>query len=237
MRIRRLEHNKNKSCRKAFSSRNASAGFASIADIKVWCHKLPMTEVLGLPKDEPHKELLDYLSDFAGGTIWMQEWTVPNGWAPLGYSIVTTAPTEKLEFWTYATVGCWQAEKACHWRSEFVLATADERPEHGELLKMAAFFQLDPKFGIELGSVLDIGHPWIAGSACTHLLASPPYPFAFGEHLECLHVSPCTRFIWLLPITFEEAAFANKEGTEKLEALFRHEAIDFLDPYRASVVG
>lgn len=197
---------------------------------------MAMTEVLGLPKDEPHKALLDHLSAFAGGSIWMQNWTVPNGWAPLGYSIVTIEPTESADFWTYATAGCWQAEKACHWRSEFLLTASDERPEHEHLLKLAAFFQLDPKLSIEFGNVLDIGHPWIAGSTCTHLLASPPYPFAFGEHFECFHVSPCTRFIWLLPITREEASFAKKEGAEKLEALFEHAAIDFLDPFRASVV-
>jgi hypothetical protein len=195
-----------------------------------------MTEALGVPTDEPHKALLDHLSDFAGGTIWMQEWTVPNGWAPLGYAIVTTAPTKKSDFWTYATAGCWQAEKACHWRSEFLLVAADKRPEHEELLKIAGFFQLDPNLSVEIGNVLDIGHPWIAGSSCTHLLALPPYPFAFGEHFESLDVTPCTRYIWLLPITPEEAAFANQEGAEKLEAVLQRGAIDFLDPLRASIV-
>ncbi len=48
---------------------------------------------------------------------------------------------------------------------------------------------------------------------------------------------PCDCFIWLLPITREEAAFAKREGAENLGALFGHPAIDFLDPFRASIRG
>ncbi|WP_309603233.1 suppressor of fused domain protein [Sphingomonas sp.] len=196
-----------------------------------------MTGILGEPKDEPHKALFDHLSAFSGGVIDVQDWSESNGRAPLGWSLVTMPPSANIPFWTYATAGCWQAEKTCHWRSELVLATADNRPEHEQLLKMAAFFQLDPHLSIEPDKVLDIGHPWVEGSACTHLLASLPPPFAFGEYFEWPHVSPCTRYIWLMPITPAEADFANEQGVGQLEFLFEKAAIDFTDPHRLPVVG
>lgn len=194
-----------------------------------------MRDVLGTTKNNPHVGLLDHLTAFAGGDLEVQDWQVPNGWAPHGLSIASMRPTEHLPFWTLATAGCWQAAKSCHWRSEFVLAAFDERDEHVELLKMAAFFQFNPQFSIEPGKVLDIGRPWVVGSECTHLLASLPYPF--GGYFEWPDVDPCTRFIWLLPITTGEAAIAQNEGVENLERLFDAARISFADPQRASVVA
>ena len=193
-----------------------------------------MTHVAGSLGDNPHAELVEHLRAFGGGAITVQEWSVPNGWAPNGLSIVAVAPTERRPWWIFATVGCWQATKDCHWRTEFFLAAPANRAEHIEMIKMAAFFHLDPSHSIWPGKVLEIGQPWLTGSACTHLLAALPYPL--GSNFEWPDVTPCTRFLWLLPITEKEAALANREDVESLEQLFDAAAIDFADPFRASVV-
>jgi len=44
------------------------------------------------------------------------------------------------------------------------------------------------------------------------------------------------RFLWLLPITAGEAAFARTRGVDALEDLFERERIDTLDVQRRSVV-
>ena len=185
-------------------------------------------------KRDPRSQLIKHISAFGGTSIAVQDWVVPNGWAPDGVSIIVVEPSEQYPWWSFATAGCWQAVKNDHHRSEFILTANDGRSEHVEHLKMAAFLHVNPKFSISLGKVLDVGQAWLEGSACTHLLASLPYPF--GPYFEYPDLRPCTRFIWLLPITAPEAALARTEGVETLEELFDEAEIVFADPLRASVV-
>lgn len=194
-----------------------------------------MTSAVALSDESARAALIEHLRAFGGGAVTLEDWTVPNGWATGSLTVVTIAPSKKQPWWTFATVGCWQAEKECHHRTEFILAATEMRPEHIELLKMAAFYHLDPDHSVSLAKVLNIGAPWVRGSACTSLLASLPYPF--GPYFEWPDVEPCTRFVWLLPITAPEAAFAEREDVERLERIFDETGIAFADPYRASVVA
>ena len=193
-----------------------------------------MADVVEGRDANPRAALIDHLRAFGGGTVTAQRWSVPHGWAPDGLSIAIMEPSKQYPWCNYATVGCWQAQKDCHFRSEFILSAKESRTENIQLIKMAAFFHLDPHYSIPLGKVLDVGHPWVDGSACTHLLASLPYPF--GPYFEYPDVNPCTRYVWLVPITSKEAALADYEGVEALEQLFDANGIDFANPFRTSVV-
>jgi hypothetical protein len=195
-------------------------------------HRPRMVEAEGA--NNTRSELIEHLRAF-GGSVSIEDWTVPNGWAPEGLSIVTMEPSKQYPWWNFATVGCWQAQKDCHYRTEFILSATEKRAEHVELLKMAAHLHLDPAYSVSVGKVLNIGVPWVDGSACTSLLASLPYPF--GPYFEWPDVKPCTRFLWLLPITGKEAALAERESVESLEHLFETAGVAFADPYRASVVA
>ena len=100
---------------------------------------------------------------------------------------------------------------------------------------MLANFHADERFKVDVGTVLNIGSPWIDDSNCNHLLISVPYPY--GPKLEWLNLKDvCVRFLWALPITEREAAFADLHGPEALEQKFDAVKLDYLDISRPSVV-
>ena len=80
---------------------------------------------------------------------------------------------------------------------------------------------------------MEIGEPWIEGSACDHILVSLPYPYGpMFEEVPGTHV----RYRWLLPITAREAAYACEFGVDELERHFESAEIDFANPARSSAV-
>jgi hypothetical protein len=110
-----------------------------------------------------------------------------------------------------------------------------EERQHVETLTMLANFHADERYRLDVGSIVSIGNPWMHGSKCDHLLVSVPYPY--GPKLEWLklpHV--CVRFLWALPITQREAAYADLNGHEALEQEFDAAKLDYLNPLRSSVV-
>lgn len=117
---------------------------------------------------------------------------------------------------------------------EFLLhAPAADDPVHVETLTMAAYYHAtggDHTLG--LGHTVPIGRPWVAGSACDHLLVSLPYPW--GPELEA---GGPVRMLWLLPITAAEKAFRHAEGLEALEQRLEDAAIIATDPHRRSVAA
>ncbi len=73
------------------------------------------------------------------------------------------------------------------------------------------------------------------GSKCDHLLISIPYPY--GPKLEWLKLEDtCVRFLWALPITGREAAFAELNGYQALEEKFEASKVNYQDIPRSSVV-
>src|SRR5437763_16773349 len=100
---------------------------------------------------------------------------------------------------------------------------------------MLATFHADKRLRLDLGSIVSIGDPWMPGSICDHLLISIPYPY--GPKLEWLRLPEiCVRFLWVLPITSREAAFVELNGLEPLEQKFDAATLDYLNPFRASVI-
>ena len=138
------------------------------------------------------------------------------------------------EPWVYVSRGVWEVEGDGE-RIELVLQAPDDDPIHVETIAMAANFHADPRHRLHPGKILDIGRPWIAGASCDNLLVSLPY--VLGPQFEYLRVSDMTiRFLWLLPITASEAAYARARGVAALEDVFERSAFDTLDPSRRSVV-
>lgn len=135
----------------------------------------------------------------------------------------------------YVTSGCFSTEPAEHLRHEFFLLSIDHNDRHVETLAMVANFHADERYRLDVGRTIAIGGPWIEHSGCDHLLVSLPYPY--GPRLERLQLSDmCVRFLWLMPITAREAAFAELNGAEALEQKFDLAKTNYLDARRASVV-
>lgn len=135
----------------------------------------------------------------------------------------------------YVTHGCFVIEPIQHIKHEFFLISPVEERRHVETLTMLANFHADKRYRLDVGSVVSIGDRWMPGSKCDHLLISIPYPY--GPKLEWLKLPDiCVRFLWALPITPQEAAFAELKGLEALEQKFDAAKLDYMNPGRASVI-
>jgi hypothetical protein len=139
------------------------------------------------------------------------------------------------EPWVYVTTGAWDARKPDKHGFEFFLQSPEEDPIHVETLAMVANFHADPKYGVGLGDVIEIGRPWMDESLCDRLLVSLPYPY--GPDFEhCVIGDHHIRFLWLLPISASEAQYLRANGQEALERKFEEAGINAVDPRRVSVV-
>jgi hypothetical protein len=154
-----------------------------------------------------------------------------------GFRVHAIAPGPRgSNAWTYVTAGCWQAAHQDGHGLEFVLATRGFTMHAVELLARNAYFHAGPEDQrLDLGHTVNLGEPWLPGSACDHGLISLPYPW--GPELErCDWVGGHARLLWLLPITEAERDFKVEHGLEALENRFQAARLDFLNPDRASVV-
>ena len=134
----------------------------------------------------------------------------------------------------YASIGASLVLNELGEHLEFILLTRKEEDSAVELLAMVANLHADPRYRQKLGSTMNIGRPWLPGSACDRLLVSLPYPF--GPALELCRVDGhVVRFLWLVPITPDEEYFLQREGQEALEQKFEEGGMDAIDPLRESV--
>ncbi|MCI0423800.1 MAG: suppressor of fused domain protein [Acidobacteria bacterium] len=151
-----------------------------------------------------------------------------------GFCVLRLKPTDKTEPWVYCTLGSFLAGTTEHVKHEFFLLSPAEDQTHVETLTMLANFHADDRYRLTVGSVVNIGGPWLDESDCDHLLISLPYPF--GPKLEWLKTGGfCVQFLWALPITAREAAFSELNGSEALEQRFDAAGINYLDPKRPSL--
>jgi hypothetical protein len=165
------------------------------------------------------------------------EWAVrPISATIPGFVVSRVAPSSETEAWVYVSNGASQVFTGSEQpRLEFLIMSPIDDPIHVETLAMVSNFHADPKYSVHLGKIIQIGRSWMDGSVSDHLLVSLPYPF--GPELEvCRYDRGVIRFLWLLPITASEAAFARAHGYEALESRFEDSGIDAIDLHRASVV-
>jgi hypothetical protein len=185
--------------------------------------------------DETYAGLRAHLrSFFAGHDCTETVWTVGPG-ADIfpRLRISQFAPGPKAALWVYVTIGAWEAGWQGELNLEFLIAAPREDLRHVELATMTACYHRSHHLG--LGHTVPLGEPWLAGSACDHLLISLPYPF--GSELEnCCLKSRHLQILWMLPITRAERDFKVEHGLEALEQKFDEAKLEYWDPARASVV-
>jgi hypothetical protein len=118
---------------------------------------------------------------------------------------------------------------------EFFLVSREPDDAAARLLAMVAQLHGDPRYPLSLGQVIEIGHPWLAGASCDHLLVCLPGPF--GDDFEWLSTRERTvRFVWLLPVTRAEAGLARAQGLGPLQEKLGASGVDVAARSRDSVV-
>ena len=151
------------------------------------------------------------------------------------FFVIRIEPKSSDEPWLYITHGAWTVESGKNYKREFFLMCPFENPRHIETLAMLASFYVDSKYDLDVGSSVNIGRGWLENSNYDRLLVSLPYPY--GSSLEICKLSNITvKYLWLLPINFEEDSYLKKYGLEALEQKFDEAEIDFLNYNRPSVV-
>lgn len=154
-------------------------------------------------------------------------------WRELRVVELSKLPKHPEQF-VYATLGASKLTGA-HPALEFVLCCHTSSEQHVETLTLLSWFYYNPDHPLRVGSIVKIGRPWVLGSVCDRLLLSLPYPF--GPEFEWMQIGQtCVRFMWAVPITPTEAAYAVGNGTEALEQLFERANLNYLDPVRRTVV-
>jgi suppressor of fused protein SUFU len=118
---------------------------------------------------------------------------------------------------------------------EFFIMSPVESPRHVETLAMVAHYHSFPQHRLSHGSVLDVGRPWLEGSANRHLLVSWPYSLDRSVAIWEAGEKEIT-YLWLVPISGEEARFAKEVGIEALEERLEGSEANLLDPSRVSTV-
>lgn len=177
-------------------------------------------------------------------TIWPGRVLEPFVWAlgPVnrsmpGFQVLRIAPAVSSDPWVYISCGAWRVGTRSGVRSEFFLLSPFESPSHVETLAMLANFHFNDSREVPVGSVVDIGRSWMDGASCDHLLVSMPYPIdSRFESLSLMDGRLVIRFLWLMPITRDEAVYARSDGVEALERRFELVGVDYLKRSRRSVV-
>lgn len=171
---------------------------------------------------------------FTGHDITNHKWLLgPVPDAMPDFQVLCAGPGPRIGCWTYLSLG---ASTICHDQTgllEFFVIAPSEDQRHVELVTMVAWYHKTKALG--WGHTVPIGHPWLPGSLCNHLLISKPYPF--GPELEmCNFNHGHVHVLWLLPITSAERDFKVKHDLEALEQRFDEAAIEFWEASRKSVV-
>lgn len=154
-----------------------------------------------------------------------------------GFEVCQISPVEPSDPWVYMSCGASSVVSGVDFPLEFLITSPQATGQHIETLTMVAYLHSDPRYRLKLGSIIEIGRPWLGSSGFMNLLVSLPYPF--GPSVEWLlrdNDLPDIRVLWLLPISDAERDFARAKGVESLERRFDAAAIDAIDPKRPSVV-
>ena len=148
------------------------------------------------------------------------------------FRILKFNPTQKRNFWTYATCGMSEHDKT-QGLELFIFAPTENDFIIKLLIAVADYHASGSHLG--LGHTINFGCPWYYKSRCDHGLISLPY--LDGTTLEWLKIENRTiRFLWLIPITVEEVEYKKKNGLDSLENIFESTSFNYIDPYRKSVV-
>jgi hypothetical protein len=151
---------------------------------------------------------------------------------PQGFHVLEFSPTDRHDFWIYATCGMSLDSDDAPLEVHVFSQSPDE--ENVELLTTLAHFHRTAA-RLDIGHHVKIGRPWTPGSQCDRGYLSLPY--LDGPNLEWLRGSPIdVRNLWFVPITPDESVYMHSHGIEALEALFEESNFNYADPGRPSVI-
>lgn len=154
----------------------------------------------------------------------------PTSGLPNDFHVLEFAPRTERRMWTYAT--CGMSNSAQSSNIELHLFSPLRSELHVELLFAICHFHCTAS-PLDVGHTINFGRTWLPNSSCSYGLISLPY--LDGPALEFMRESE-VRFLWLLPITESERIFKASKGIEELEARFDDVSVNYLDPFRPSVV-
>lgn len=149
-----------------------------------------------------------------------------------GFRVRCIAPRDASEPWVYVSLGASVVGGGSH---EFALLSPVEFRRHVETLTMLAHWQAAGR-AADVGSVLELGWPWMEGSEAEYLLITPlyAYPPEYGTFRDG---DQEVDILWVVPVHESEVAYMRRRGMEKLEERFEKQGVNLLDPRRGSVVG
>lgn len=150
------------------------------------------------------------------------------------FVVCKISPSQDNKSWIYISIGASKFinEKGEH--LEFVLVAPYDSPEHIETLAMVANYHSDPKFRLELGSVVAIGRGWVENSKCDHLMLD--LPFFKGPELEVVNINKhAVRILWLVPISKSEYGYLETYGKQALEDELERNRVRVTDPFRKTL--
>ncbi len=140
-------------------------------------------------------------------------------------AVVRVAPAEPGGPFTLLTAGASIERMEDGYGLELLLLAPSDDKLAVKLISMVAHLHADARYPLSLGQVLEIGHPWLPGASCDHLLVS--LADAFDPALEWYSdIERNVRFIWLVPLTAAEAEVARRDGPRELRARMSARGID-----------
>ncbi|MFJ2057910.1 suppressor of fused domain protein [Streptomyces sp. NPDC087908] len=136
--------------------------------------------------------------------------------------------------WVYVTVGTSLSVPEGE-GTEFLLMSPFADEAHSETLAMVSHYHSFDAHRLDVGSVVNLGRPWMRGSRMDHLLVSLPYPY--GPDLEWSGPDAGeARFLWLLPVHKSEVDFIKRVSLDEFELLMDAASPNVLDPDRDPIV-
>ena len=141
-------------------------------------------------------------------------------------------PSDTRDMWTYATSGMSSITSDSF--IELHVFSARQCEALATLLTAVAHYHQTEQV-LFVGHTVNFGIPWQESSPCTYGLISMPYLDGPGlEEMQYEHKE--VDCYWLIPITKAERDFKKANGLEALEELFDENGLDYVNPYRKSVV-
>ena len=150
-------------------------------------------------------------------------------------AVVRVAPAQPDGVWTLLTAGASIERMEDGYGLELVLLAPTDDKLAVKLISMVAHLHADARYPLSHGQVLEIGHPWLPGASCDHLLVS--LLDAFEPGLEWYSdTERNVRFVWLVPLTAAEAELARRDGLRELRARMSARQVDPAELQRESAV-
>ena len=181
---------------------------------------------------EDRQEIKEHYTNYLGKFTEYHFNKGPVNELPDNITILKFSPNRKRNMWIYATCGMsdYEGRNAI----ELHMFSLVEHDFLIELLTVIAHYHVTGG-NLGWGHTVNFGCSWYPASTQRYGLLSLPY--LDGPVLEkCQIDSKMIQFLWLLPITEAERNYKKHKVLEALEQKFEENQLNYLDPFRESVV-